>query len=340
MGLHVRDLKRSGQDENAGNGEDVIARGADPDTSGEVQDKNAGNGGDVIKHSVYLALLDVLCAHTPWCDELHVVEAHAGKGVYVPGAAAHVKAADDPIMRRSKLCAAQEKAFRPSPAGLGSIAGMNAGEERAYAASAVLHAFALRDLPKKSLLLMDCNDKVRKTLARVFAEPAFSRFDPPPRVLSTESSEKDLLDRFRRSCFGRSHVVHLDPFAFVVSQKPKPKQTRERYAELLRIANRRVESGTLGALSVFVVWGQDNVGARADLCGDGSGASNGYQGLRAIIGSERRIVVEWCWGQYFAMLLVVPPAIREEVMERIEGYCKPFERPLTKRFKKRFKVYA
>lgn len=340
MGLHVRDLKPSGQDENAGNGEDVIARGADPDTSGEVQDKNAGNGGDVIKHSVYLALLDVLCAHTPWCDELHVVEAHAGKGVYVPGAAAHVKAADDPIMRRSKLCAAQEKAFRPSPAGLGAIAGMNAGEERAYAASAVLHAFALRDLPKKSLLLMDCNDKVRKTLTCVFAEPAFSRFDPPPRVLSTESSEKDLLDRFRRSCFGGSHVVHLDPFAFVVSQKPKPKQTRERYAELLRIANRRVESGTLGALSVFVVWGQDNVGARADLCGDGSGASNGYRDLRAIIGSERRIVVEWCWGQYFAMLLVVPPAIREEVMERIEGYCKPFERPLTKRFKKRFKVYA
>ena len=313
MGLHVRDLKRSGQD------------------------KNAGNGGDVIKHSIYLALLDVLCAHTPWCDELHVVEAHAGKGVYVPGAAAHVKAAEDRDMRQSKLCAAQERAFRPSPAGLGSIEGMNADEEHAYAASAVLHAFALRDLPKKpkkSLLLMDCNDKVRKTLERVFAEPAFNRFDPPPRVLPTESSEKDLLDRFRRLCFGGSHVVHLDPFAFVVGRKHK--QTRERYAELLRIANRRVETGTLGALSVFVAWGQDNVGARADLCGDGSGASNGYRDLRAIIGSERRIVVEWCWGQYFAMLLVVPPAIREEVMERIEGYRKPFERRLTKRFK----VYA
>ena len=276
----------------------------------------------------------MLCAHTPWCDELHVVEAHAGKGVYVPGAAAHVKAAEDRDMRQSKLCAAQERAFRPSPAGLGSIEGMNADEERAYAASAVLHAFALRDLPKKSLLLMDRDPKVTETLARVFAKPAFRRFDPPPRVMLRKSSEDELLDRFRRSCFGGSHVVHLDPFAFVVGRKHE--QTRERYAELLRIANRRVESGTLGALSVFVAWGQDNIGAGADLRGDGNGVANGYQDLRAIIGSERRIVVEWCWGQYFAMLLVVPPAIREEVMARIKDYCKPFERCLTTWFK----VYA
>ena len=48
-----------------------------------VQNQNAGNGGDLVKHSVYLALL----RRAPGGHrELHVVEAHAGKGVYVPAA--------------------------------------------------------------------------------------------------------------------------------------------------------------------------------------------------------------------------------------------------------------
>ena len=48
------------------------------------QNANAGNGGDLIKHSVYLALSEELREHEPWCNELHVVETHAGKGIYVP----------------------------------------------------------------------------------------------------------------------------------------------------------------------------------------------------------------------------------------------------------------
>lgn len=64
-------------------------------------------------------------------------------------------------MRRSKLCVAQGEAFRRAPHGLGPVDGMNA-DERPYAASAVLHAFALHDVPSKSLLLMD-NDKARRT---------------------------------------------------------------------------------------------------------------------------------------------------------------------------------
>ena len=46
----------------------------------------------------------------------------------------------------------------------------------------------------------------------------------------------------------------------------------------------------------------------------------------------RRISVEWCWGQYFAMLLVVPASVRDEVIKRINGYCKPFERYLKTHF--------
>ena len=56
------------------------------------------------------------------------------------------------------------------------------GKQHAHAASAVLHAFALCDLPEKSLLLMDSDRCVTATLKRVFSEAAFCGFDPPPRV--------------------------------------------------------------------------------------------------------------------------------------------------------------
>lgn len=119
------------------------------------QNANAGNGGDIIKHSIYLALLDALQERNPWRHALHVVEAHAGKGVYVPAAEAYARAVEDSAMQRSILGAAQRKAFRPAPHGLGVIEGTQDGKLHAYAASAVLHAFALSDLPEKSLLLMD-----------------------------------------------------------------------------------------------------------------------------------------------------------------------------------------
>ena len=309
MGLHTRDFQ-----------------------SPSAQNPNAGNGGDVIKHSIYLAVLDELRTRKQWRDEVHVVETHAGKGVYVPAAKEYAEAADDPGMRRSKLCTAQEKAFRLAPHGLGPVDGMDA-EERPYAASALLHAFALRDVPQKSLLLMDCDKDVTDTLTRLFDEPAFRQYKPAPDVLHTKSpSERELIGRFRNSCFGGNHVVHLDPFAFVIGDKHA--QTRKRYAELLREADRRVASGTLAALSVFVVWGQRHGGkARADLCGAGCGVRDGYQDLRDIIGYERRITVAWCWGQYFAMLLAVPADVRDALGERIERYCKPFEPRLPTLFR-------
>ena len=305
MGLHVRDLQRSSE-----------------------QDRNAGNGGDIVKHSVYLALLDALRGRDRrWCRELHVVEAHAGRGVYVvPATREYAKTVRlDRAMRQSKLCAAQERAFMQVPEGLGSIEGVRENE-CPYAASAVLHALALRGVPTKSLLLLDRAPHVTATLTRVLDEPAFLGFRPPPRVLCpNSSSEEVILDFFQRACFGGHHVVHLDPFAFVTSKEHA--QERTRYAELLRTADRRVASKTLAALSIFVVWGQRHGSkAKADLYGAGRGETGGYQDLRATIGSERRIAVKWCWGQHFAMLLVVPPEIRNDVIERINDYCEPLPR--------------
>ena len=64
--------------------------------------------------------------------------------------------------------------------------------------------------------------------------------------LHTEvTSEEALLNRFHRSCFGENHIVHLDPFAFVVSREHAP--DRERYAKLLRTADRCVASKSLAA---------------------------------------------------------------------------------------------
>ena len=296
------------------------------------QNANAGNGGDIIKHSIYLALLDALRERDPWRHALHVVEAHAGKGVYVPAAEAYVRAVEDSTMQRSALGAAQRKAFRPAPHGLGSIEGTQDGKLQAYAASAVLHAFALYDLPEKSLLLMDSDRRVTATLTHVFGEAAFCGFDPPPRVLRTESSSEEVvLDDLKGSCFGEHHVVHLDPFAFVVGEKHE--HERERYAKLLCTADMCVASGMLAALSAFVVWGRRHGSrARADLFGAGCGTPGGYHDLRTRIQSERRITVEWCWGQYFATLLAVPASVRDDVIERINGYCKPFERYLETHF--------
>ena len=304
MGLHRRDLQGASD-----------------------QNPNAGNGGDVIKHSVYLAVLDELRKHERWREQLHVLETHAGKGVYAPAAKEYDAVANDPdpTMQRSKLYAAQERAFGRAPDGLGSVDGMNAGE-RPYAASAVIHAFALHDVPRKSLVLMDRDGGVTDTLMRVFNEPAFRRFRPPPRVQRTESSsEQALIELLEQpSRLGGNHVVHLDPFAFVISSRHAEK--RKRYAKLLHEADRRVECNTLAALSVFVVWGRRHVGkAWNDLFGADCGVPDGYRDLRNKIGSERRITVEWCWGQYFAMLLVVPAEVRDKVVERIQEYCEPFE---------------
>ena len=138
--------------------------------------------------------------------------------------------------------------------GLGSIEGVRE-DECPYAAPAGLHALALRDVPTKSPLLLDCDPHVTATLTRVLDEPAFRGFRPPPRVLCpNSSSEEGILDFFHRACLGGHHVVHLDPFAFVTS-KEHP-QERTRYAELLRTADGRVASKTLAAVSIFVVWGQ------------------------------------------------------------------------------------
>ena len=267
--------------------------------SASDQNTNAGNGGDVIKHSVYLAVLDEL-RNKRWRKQLHVLETHAGKGVYAPAAKEYNAVANDPDMRRSKLYAAQERAFGRAPDGLGSVDGMNAGE-RPYAASAVIHAFALRDVPRKSLVLMDRAGLVTDTLTRVFNEPAFRRFCPPPCVQRTESSEQRLIELLEQSsCLGGNHLVHLDPFAFVIGRPHE--EERERYAKLLHEADRRVECNTLAALSVFVVWGQRHGGkARNDL-GMECGVPDGYyRDLRDKIGSKRRITVEWCWGQYFGI---------------------------------------
>lgn len=301
MGLHQQDLQ-----------------------SASNQNTNAGNGGDVIKHSVYLAVLDELRKHKRWRKQLHVLETHAGKGVYASAAKEYNAVANDPAMRRSKLYAAQERAFGRAPDGLGSVDGMNAGE-RPYAASAVIHAFALRDVPRKSLVLMDRAGLVTDTLTRVFNEPAFRRFSPPPCVQRTESSEQRLIELLEQSSrLGGNHLVHLDPFAFMIGRPHE--EERKRYAKLLHEADRRVECNTLAALSVFVVWGRRHGGKARNALGTECGVPDGYyRDLRDKIGSKRRITVEWCWGQYFAMLLVVPGDVRDKVVERIQEYCKPFE---------------
>ena len=81
------------------------------------QNSNAGNGGDLLKHSAYLALLDELVSREPWHHEIHIVEAHSGKGVYAATSSHLREARQLPDYAASRLGIAQTAAFADPPLG-------------------------------------------------------------------------------------------------------------------------------------------------------------------------------------------------------------------------------
>jgi hypothetical protein len=225
-------------------------------TSPSRQDKNAGNSGDLVKHTVYLAMLEELVRGG---RKAHVVEAHGGKGVYVSSNSHLRKAQQAAQYSTSALGRAQARCFASPPDGLGLVSDL-ADDEIAYAGSGALHASAVAQGLACSLELLDSDAGVRSVADRVFSEERFSKVRGNLRMTDPAGpSEPMLLSRLKGGASGPDHVLHLDPFAFVMA--PEDEQMRALYRELIGECDARVQQHGLAA-SVFFTWGSNNAAAK------------------------------------------------------------------------------
>ena len=298
------------------------------------QDKNAGNSGDLVKHISYLALLRELARGAAPAEKLQVVEAQAGKGMHVSAHHHLLKARRCEQYAASTLGRAQTACFAPPPAGLGDVAGLNTGEV-VYAGSAALHGRALADGLTSSLTLLDSDAGVRTVLGRVFSEPCYSAVRAQVAIEDPGGpSEQTIASRLRDGHYRPTHVLHFDPFAFVMAEHDA--NTRSSYLQLVRECDARVARGELGAASVFFTWGSNGAAAKDDLDGAGylGGVQGGYQEIVSAVDTKRRLVVTWCWEFFFSLLLIVPGDLRPGIARAIEAdtlWLKPLMRRLDLR---------
>jgi hypothetical protein len=299
--------------------------------SPSLQDKNAGNSGDLIKHISYLALLHELIRERSPTTTPHVVEAHGGKGVYV-SAHRHFTAAQQlDYYPASTLGRAQCACFVPAPGGFGPVSGLR-HREMAYAGSGALHARAVVDGLSSSLSMMDSDEGVRTIAGRVFSEPCFSGVRSQLQIQDPAGpSEPVVLSGLQRGAFGTDHVLHFDPFAFVMAQDKAC--TRSVYQDLIQECDARVGRGQLAAASVFFTWGSNGSAATKDLYGAGypGGKPNGYQDLVSAVNPDQRIIVKWCWELFFSLLFIVPRGLKRPLGHAVEASAS-WLRPLMKRF--------
>jgi len=301
-----------------------------------VQDGNAGNAGDLGKHGVYLSLLAALRRTFPWRGVLNVIEAHAGKGLYV-SRQTHWRAFQEMDQHQKHvlhvpLLSAQIAVMAPEPVGVGPIVDLEPGE-CPYAGSSVLHASVLSSSPNRSLVCYDHCANVRETLQRVLQEARFDAIRDQVEILDPGGqSEPVILEALQAGRYGRSHVLHLDPFAFVM--KKRDRLTRALYHDLIQECDARVADESLGAASVFLTWGCNSMAAQADLFKGGymGGLHGGFQDLRDLVRPTQRIVIAWCWRLYFSLIVIVPERLRDDLarclyadLARLRAFCSYFE---------------
>jgi hypothetical protein len=179
---------------------------------------------------------------------------------------------------------------------------------------------------------MDHDARVRNTVILVFREPALEALGLDLRLVDPGThSEPAILHALERDDFSRRHILHFDPFAFVMDQDAL---TRNAYKCLMAQCDNRVGRKQLAAATLFFTWGSNSRAALDDLDGVGylGGLSGGYRELINQVDPSRRIVLTWCWGLYFSLLLIVPSELRTELAARLCRYVKPFRPRLNNRF--------
>ena len=126
--------------------------------------------------------------------------------------------------------------FAPPPDGLGVVADLE--QEIAYAGSGALHAKAVANGLADSLELLDTDSGVRAVADRIFSEDCFSKVRGNLRTSDPNGrSEPMVLSRLEAGAFGPDHVLHLDPFAFIMAPEDEP--IRALYRDVWMIQGRQ-----------------------------------------------------------------------------------------------------
>jgi len=114
--------------------------------------------------------------------------------------------------------------------------------------SGALHVNAVASGMASSLELLDADAGVRAVADRLFLEDRFSKVRGNLRTIDPGGpSEPMVFSRLEARGFGPDHVLHLDPFAFVMA--PEDAQMRAVYRDLIcecdAIRRGRVQTDTL-----------------------------------------------------------------------------------------------
>ena len=291
------------------------------------ENPNAGNGGDLGKHTVYLAVLEYLLPRSPWSDGLRVRECHAGRGMYrIP----------DPDPRRRLL----ECLYEPVNADVGvllhdvqraSQSALNVWPPQPaalkwYSGSAVVNAWQLASTKggKHLLQLYELEPDTRAILRAVFAAPktsgASSRFQILPDPDNGGNFDGELHIENNVLNWDSQDLILLDPFA--MWRQDEHQQQRDRYRRILEQVIGRGKDSPL--LILFWVWGQrHHQWAVGDLQGTAVPVLNGYAELRALLHQANRqfIRVVWCWGQQFAIWIIVPDSHLNALCAALQQRC-------------------
>jgi hypothetical protein len=304
----------------------------DPDNP---ENKNAGNGGDLVKHTVYLTTLEYLLAHSPWSNELHVRECHAGRGMYGI-------AGDD--ARRPLL----ESLYNPLGTDVGVLLhDMQRASQSAlalwpanpahlawYSGSAVLNAWRLGLADGTHRLeLYELAPATRRILRALFASSGLQLSRLDVRILPDPEDESDFDGEMHIesnvSAWTSQDLVLLDPFA--MRRQDQDQWRRNRYRRILDRLIARGQDSPL--LILFWTWGRAFPVADGDLDGTNSRVGNGYQELRERLHQAGRhfIRVRWRWGLQFAIWVLVPDSHLNALCAALQRQCNDVRDHLLRR---------
>jgi len=299
-----------------------------------TQNRNVGNGDDLVKHTVYLATLDFLLRREPWSDGMRLRKCHAGRGIYHIPADHKSRALVSCLhsVRTTGEAALLERAQRSILQGLGCWPDAPQNVEQHaewYAGSALINARRLADHPATHTLdLYELNPETRQILRSVLMD-----LQLPTRlswhVLSDGDDAKELdgeayIER-EIGKWGARDLILLDPFAMWLSAEDQKR--RARYGRILDAVVQH--GGDAASLVLFWVWGSRHQNeAGKDLSNKArDGIDFGYHGLRSKLhGAGLEFVqVKWCWGQWFAMWIVLPRLSADylaELEHELQVHCR------------------
>ncbi len=292
-----------------------------------LQNKNAGNGGDLVKHTVYLATLDFLLNRKPWSQGMNLRECHAGRGIYYVSGEHKSRTLLSCLhsirtpAEATLLQSSQSRILRSLACWPDCVQNVEQRVEW-YVGSALINAQRLADDPGSHTLdLYELLPETRKSL-----RCALTDMQLPTELSWDVLSDKDGIKDFDGEAYiaremgkwGGRDLILLDPFAMWISRDDKKQRDqRDRYGRIFdALVQCRSEAVSL---ILFWTWGsRHQAEAKNDLDNMArAGVNCGYQELRSKLhGAGLEFVrIKWCWGQWFAMWVIMPSLSHEHLTQ-------------------------